>query len=141
MINFDASAKYSSKPLQAKMYKECIIKQLSDQYRLDLGELKLSSFKDMGCFEEIVKDCCERIEMLLPHMENDLKLDKRQLVVDIIKTLFPDLTVLDEANIHRFVLFIVGNEYKQEFALLKWLMRRLKKIFCRSDQSKKKNEI
>ena len=139
MIAFE-NVKYSSKALKSKVIKEQIVKHVTETYREDLGEMKLELFKSTGGYEDLIKDCCKQIEKLIPHGENELVIDKKQLVVDVFKILFPELTQLDEANIARFISFIVGSNYKSSFPTIKWVWRRVKRVFCRRQAAKKKNE-
>ena len=137
MIAFE-SVKYSSKPLKTKVIKEQIVKHVCEKYREDLGEMKLELFKSSGGYEDLIKDCCRQMEKLIPHGENDLAIDKKLLVIEVFKILFPELSALDEANIARFISFIIGSNYKSSFATVKWMWRRVKRVFCRRQAAKKK---
>ena len=137
MIAFE-NVKYSSKALKSKVIKEQIVKHVCEKYREDLGEMKLELFKNSGGYEDLIKDCCKQIEKLIPHGENELVIDKKQLVIEVFKILFPELTQLDEGNIARFISFIVGPNYKSSFSTVKWIWRRVKHVFCRRQATQKK---
>ena len=138
MIVFE-NVKYSSKTLKAKVIREQILTHVTEKYRQDLGIIKLELFKTSGGYEDLIKDCCKQIEKHIPHGENQLKIDKKQLVIDVFKNLFPELSQLDEANIDRFISFVVGQNYKSSFATIKWLWRRIRRIFIKK-KTKQKNE-
>ena len=142
MLSFE-NIKYSSAALKSVVVKQQIVSIVADQYKEDLGEMKLELFKNSGGYEDLIKDCVKRIEVMVPHGENHLILDKKQLVVDVFKSLFPEITALDEANIARFIGFIVGAKYKTSFSTAKWIWRRVRRLFCtiqkKNDKSTKTN--
>lgn len=83
-------------------------------------------YNTMKCDLELVKHCCSMIEELNKKNVNP-KIDKKGIALDIIKTLFPDLSTDQIMMIDSFIDFVCQNDLINKVSTFTKIISSLKK--------------
>jgi len=112
-----------------KLSKSAKSKVLSNEIKTFIvNDIKLiPNFETMNTDLELVKHICNMVEEL-NRKEVDPKIDKKAIVLDVIKTLFPDLSVDQTMMIDTFIDFICQNDMVSKITTVSKFVGSLKKI-------------
>jgi hypothetical protein len=120
-----------SKSLSSHAETQRIVQETADRF-LCLGGL--DKLKNDGRLQDLTHEICLVIEQIIP-TGNPQKLDKKEIVVEIVKKLFPDLGQLECAQLSKSIDFIVSLGLKK-ITRCKRFRRWLRNIFsCSSSRN------
>lgn len=89
--------------------------------------MKIPNFELMKTDLELVKHICAMVQEL-NRKDVDPKIDKKAIVLDVIKTLFPDLSVDHTMMIDSFIDFICQNDLINKISTVSKFVGSIKKI-------------
>jgi hypothetical protein len=87
----------------------------------------IPNFETMKTDLELVKHICNMVQEL-NRKEVDPKIDKKAIVLDVLKILFPDLSIDQTMMIDTFIDFICQNDMVNKLSSVSKFVGSLKKI-------------